>query len=442
MRSSPHVDGPLLADLTQSTQPHRGSSPMFDVSDDSRTLQRAAVTAFLLAAGAFSVLIVWNETLRWPHSLRWSVWAYSEWLISYADGFVRRGLVGELLLRFYSDSLVSAINHGVFIVYATLVALFCLLIILRAEYNIARAAIAALIPGGLVQMAFTNEFYYRKEAIFHVYLVALGIVSIIMEGKPPRVRLTATYLFALMSLIMLFISETFIFITLPATILIMRRLLAGIRMREILTGILAVQFVLFAVLAVLKGSVETAQAIWDRVPLSDRLMMSPDSPNHASLAIDAIGLTLRQGVQLPIFVIMSGLAWLWALGACGLLLILWLFFGQSQLSKRALRLGYVDESFAYSVVIIFGGSLPLYFLGWDWGRWISASVISTIVVYYVCLHPALHAYSSGPKLGRFWGGLLFVSLVVGAFLVRLPECCISGSGQPAYSNVKALLLNH
>src|SRR5262245_2344358 len=158
------------------TQSHRGSSPMFDVSDESRTLQRAAVTFFLLGTGAFSVLIIWNETLRWPHSLRWNVWAYSEWLISYADGFVRRGLVGELLLRFCSDSLVSAVNHWIFIVYATLIALFCLLIILRAEDNLARAAVAVLIPGGLVQMAFTNEFYYRKEAIFHVYLLTLGIV--------------------------------------------------------------------------------------------------------------------------------------------------------------------------------------------------------------------------------------------------------------------------
>src|SRR5262245_29774840 len=97
----------------------RSIGKMFDVPDNRGVLRRAAVAIFLVAAGAFSTFIVWNETLRWPHSLRWSRWACSDWLISYADGFIRRGLIGELLLRFYSDSLVSATNHLVFIVYAT-----------------------------------------------------------------------------------------------------------------------------------------------------------------------------------------------------------------------------------------------------------------------------------------------------------------------------------
>src|SRR5262245_31393670 len=112
-------------------------------------VRRTIVGSILIIVSLFSTFIVWINTRQSPPTLTWSGWAYSEWLISYANGFVRRGVIGEVLLQHFSNSLVSSVNHLVFISYATLTATFCALILLRGEDNIGRATVAILIPGGI-----------------------------------------------------------------------------------------------------------------------------------------------------------------------------------------------------------------------------------------------------------------------------------------------------
>ena len=421
---------------------------MFDALNHKLVVRRTMVGVFLFVTGIFTTFIVWNNTLRSPQTLQWEKWAYSEWLISYANGFVRRGAIGELLLQYFSNSLLSAVNHMVFISYVTLIATFCFLILLRAEDNVARAAVAILIPGGIAQMALTNEFYYRKEIIFHVYLTVLGIVAIVEEGRSQRIRLVTSYLFALLSLFMLLIHESFAFLTLPATIVILKRSLADIKTKRFFIGLAALQATMFAILIVFKGSMETAQVVWARIPLSDRFILSPEAPETATGGIEAIGWSLLEALRQPLIIIMlSGLAWLWVLAAAGLIFILWLFFGQSHISERTSPFDFVDCNFAFSIIVIFGSSLPLYLLGHDWGRWLSASVISTIIVYYTSFYPSLHQYSSGLKLARvqhsLWGTLILLSLVIASsFLTRLPECCITAYPQSAYVTLRSIFTLH
>ena len=415
---------------------------MFDAQNYKLVLRRTMVGGVLVATGVLATVIVWNNTLRSPQTLKWHYWAYSEWLISYANGFVRRGAIGELLLQYFPNSLVSAANHIVFISYVTLIATFCFLILLRAEDNIARAAVAILIPGGIAHMALTNAFYYRKEIIFHVYLTAVGIVAVIEEGRSQRIRLVTSYLFAFLSLFMLLIHEAFVFITFPATIIIMKRSLADIKAKKFFIGWIAIQATMLAILIVFKGSVETAQVIWNRIPIPDRLIISPQTPDKPAGGIVTIGWTLLGHIQLPIKAMLSGLAWLWVLAATGLVFILWLFFGQSHISERRSPFDFVDWDFAFTVIGIFGASLPLYLLGLDWGRWLSGSVISTIIVYYTCLYPKLHQYSSDLKLAfaqpSLRGTLLLLSLVIAFSVTRLPECC-RAPGQDAFFTLSGIL---
>jgi len=42
---------------------------------------------------------------------RFNVWPISDWLINYQTGFVRRGLVGELLLRLFGDGSLSGVHQ-------------------------------------------------------------------------------------------------------------------------------------------------------------------------------------------------------------------------------------------------------------------------------------------------------------------------------------------
>src|SRR5207248_8769296 len=56
----------------------------------------------------------------------WDGWTVGEWLVTYSNGFVRRGLSGELMLAFSRLSGLP-LNVAVFLVEFTLFASFCVL---------------------------------------------------------------------------------------------------------------------------------------------------------------------------------------------------------------------------------------------------------------------------------------------------------------------------
>ena len=60
---------------------------------------RAVFAAVIVAVWLMLLRLVWRDTLAHPAQVSGSLYAYSDWLINYAGGFVRRGLAGELLRR-------------------------------------------------------------------------------------------------------------------------------------------------------------------------------------------------------------------------------------------------------------------------------------------------------------------------------------------------------
>src|SRR5205085_9892783 len=85
---------PRSADMTDGVALHA------DRAGNTETLKRApaALIVFTGAVCLGALLLVAAHTVLSPaNSLQWSSWAYSEWLISYEAGFVRRGLAGTLI---------------------------------------------------------------------------------------------------------------------------------------------------------------------------------------------------------------------------------------------------------------------------------------------------------------------------------------------------------
>src|SRR5262249_44362274 len=152
--------------------------------------------------------------------------------------------------------------------------LFAILLFIRKEQNLLRASIALLIPGGIIQMAWTNAFYYRKEIIFHVLLItgALLFLSVKHMSNVHRLRqylaVSVAVLIVAFSIVMQFIHEAFIFLTLPAILLIFRAHLAGSRVFwYICIFLISIHILLFGVLSYFKGDPNVAAAIWQRVPV-------------------------------------------------------------------------------------------------------------------------------------------------------------------------------
>ena len=95
--------------------------------------------------------------------LEYSVWEYAEWVINYQAGFVRRGLIGEILFRIYQ--LTSIHLDYIILAFVILIIMFNSYFLIRSIKYVATSYINLLIffsPGFF--FIFDNEFTtYRSK---------------------------------------------------------------------------------------------------------------------------------------------------------------------------------------------------------------------------------------------------------------------------------------
>ena len=100
----------------------------------------------------------------------------------------------------------------------------------------------------------------------------------------------------------------------------------------------------------------------------------------------------------------------------------------------------VDFYFAPEMSITFAAVTlmftPLFALGLDWGRWVlGISVIALSILTLKLESPLVSVVRARSALGiRGISSVLFGALLVVAFLTRVPECCLEGSGSTLLSN--------
>ena len=394
-----------------------------------------SLVVFAVAAGALALLLVAAHTvLGRGHALQWAPWAYSEWLISYRAGFVRRGLAGTLIRLIAGDGdLLQTTNRVVFLSYAGFVASFITLILWR-ERNAVRGAIAMLVPGSIMQMALTNEMYYRKEIIFHLFLALVGIGVILTKNGNRSLVFGLTIGAA--SLVFPFITEIFFFTTLPALMVLLYLRLAPQYLRQfwrLAMWLGGLHLAVFILLSFFKGTREVANALWLSLPLPDRLMVDPNAPETPAGGIAGIGFSLAAGLKDPLWAVVTGFSWYWMLAGGAIFYLLRRLYRDED-GPRLLLLGRALTPTA----MIFLGTLPLFFLGWDWGRWLSCATVSSLIVAYV-RGPADMPNTGFLPAGRRGEIFALAALFGVSFLVRMPECCITASSEPAYVNIRDLI---
>ena len=127
---------------------------------------------YLVSIFLFSVLLL-SQKFLYPTD-----WTTSEWLINYQGGFVRRGLVGELLLNIHD---ISSINLRYLVFYLEIIILLIfLLLIFNFLQNIYLNNLLIFLffcPIFLIDPLAENEVLVRKEylllSIYLFYLILL-----------------------------------------------------------------------------------------------------------------------------------------------------------------------------------------------------------------------------------------------------------------------------
>lgn len=395
----------------------------------------------LLSAGL--IYLCYQHTLASPGTLKWSVWAFSDWLINYSGGFVRRGLAGYLIRLFSrGQSAIAVVNMLVFANFTTMIFLTSLLLMISRRVGAFAAVLFLLIPGGVWSMQFTNSFYYRKEILFFAYIALICVIYKLarrMIGGAPLYPLDILNcgVIALCSVVMSFVHESFLFIgALPSMMVlywIASRNWPEWRIRVPMIYALAMVG-LFLVFMVYKGGQHHAQTIWLSLNPADRSLISKNG--EIGGGISSIGWASTRELGETLLVVLKGTAWYYlfalAVSIVYILATVGLFCTDGP-NERGAANRCVWTTKIYSLCL--AAVAPLFVLAADWGRWIVA--VNMMAIPLICAGEFSETFPY-PKLDVrvIWraASARYVALACGLFLIlaaltfRIPECCLVGSG--------------
>jgi hypothetical protein len=353
---------------------------------------RCLATLCCILLFASSIVLVYRHTVMSPHQLTWRAYGFSDLLIDYRAGFVRRGLAGEWLHRLSGhDTELPAANRLLFQNFCVLAITFTLLLVTSARRSFPTILLGLSIPGGIFAIAVSNEFFYRKEAFFYsaLTITALAVAQLRrIHATIPR-RIAA--IFAI-SLIFVFgtalplVHEGFFFLSAPASLLLLLAASEAMSLEpstqfsksfQRLTAWTYVVWEMFllAVISRYHGTSDTAQQIWVSLNPTDRQIISPSGA--LSGGMHTISAPLSAVLSMSMHAFIDGLAWFWLVPLAGLMLYC--------LALVALNLNTAQESelseWAVSYIFLAVCTSPMFIMGWDWGRWLASINLSFLILW-------------------------------------------------------------
>ncbi|MEJ2566391.1 MAG: hypothetical protein P8164_11805 [Gammaproteobacteria bacterium] len=391
----------------------------------------------IIALATTSILLIGLHTLASIAALDWNSWAFFDWLVNYKAGFVRRGLVGALIHRYGYGHEVVWVNCLVFVLGASIVALLATLALRISNFHPKAALLYTISPAGFFWMALSNQYYYRKEMLF--YLSLLTIAHLYLYWKQTENRKIAGMVLALIAisfLILPLVHEAFLFFCLLYFYLITASIVGfyapGKTTRSILRLLVIANLVIFAMLSWFKGNAEQSSIIWASLSSSAQAVADRDG---ISGGISAIGWSIFKGFSLSVRAILSGMGTYYLFALAVIYLVVGYIF--SALSGLALVQAYRNQRLNITFAAVCLSFLPLFALGWDWGRWIvgiyivsSTMVISGVFVEVDSYIAIVDRIVSERVLTIFF----FLMLFAICLLTKIPECCIDGPGDSFYKN--------
>ncbi len=405
-----------------------------------KRLTKFPIILFPIVIVEFSIILSWVWMMGDFSQIRFGVWPISEWLINYQGGFVRRGLIGEVLYQLFpGQALIPKIYQLTFYLYFIYCMIFIGLYRLSKIRDLPLLVLMLLIPGGIFHMAISSSFYTRKEVLFLILfgllcLIYLQISRVHLSKKRPWMIVFITVAIIGGALITL-CHEAFIFMSFPYIASLFWLLKKEHPQQTwIHRGFLAfigIMPMIFIVCTMMHGSILISENIWDSLSLQDRMIISPYAPYTVYGAIGGIGWSKLQNLSTLYGVIVSG-GWL-----------IWMCFALAQYGV----LGYIFARCASSqsrdmknqnltlISVPFILSLSIFLVGSDWGRWIASSGNHFLLfIFVLCCQnkiPILikHKIHAWPKEWInypiiFRTRRVFFAMIAYELIFKLPECCV------------------
>jgi hypothetical protein len=395
----------------------------------------------LVVSFTFGTWIIWDNTLSNPQVLQWNQWAFYEWLINYEGGFVRRGLVGASIVRFFYGNEVVVLNWFVFILTISLFGLTNFFIFKKIR-TLKPTVIYIFSPVGFYWIAVGNEYYYRKEILF---LMAIVLVSLLFDkarrSQSEIVRRSCFLTILIADMILPFVHEAFLFFNGLFFYLILLNLTEKepLVRRVIVSLHIALCLLIFVVLSFFKGDSSVSLAIWQSLSSAATSISGEIQPVGG---ISAIGWSLLTGAKPAVAAMLSGLGTYYLYGIA----VVYLSIGYIAAEQRGAELleFYKSKEFIRTFGTVWFTFLPLFVLGWDWGRWIFGIAYVSLFVLMLKIEGPIVQYWDKldlSRIGRFQFPLFaFSAILLLELFTRIPECCFMATGSSWISSPFLLLI--
>ena len=355
------------------------------------------------------------------------VWTIGEWLINYHGGFNRRGLFGSLI---YAISSSTQINPIFFIhLFSSISYILFLNLIMKCRFHFSKtfllSPLVALSP-------VLGQFFIRKD-IFEI--VSYGLCTIIITNTN---RIHSFFLINIISIIAILNHESYIFVAIPSLIILLFLINLKSDTKEKKLTIIAksIMFIIPSLIVGIlvfyfKGNESTAIAIhnsWQKLsnilPKDGKLFEYKPTG-----AINAIGKDINDAKELLMLatfgdfsfdkLIYTPAAWLLTI-----FISAQIFVGNGYYHTRKLK--------ANILLIQFTFVSPLFFLGWDYGRWIflwiSSSIFFTQSIFKIIkdediLREKFEKISPSFLLRRMNGIKVELNTEWVYLVISIPACC-------------------
>lgn len=272
-------------------------------------------------------------------------WGTGEWLINYGGGFIRRGLFGELLLNLPLSGEISLL----ILVFSQFVLYFFIWVFLIKFLFLKNFHWSVIVlicsPAGILFVSWDTNVFIRKELLGLVCLILLSISKVKYQHNSHLLLLSwVFYTFALLS-------GEINFVFLPSVIYLLKDFNNQNWLRLIIYRILYVFSTLVAIIFTLffHGNEESPVVVCDKITKNG---FDPNS--NCRGAVNVLDLNIHDTVshlltQFPNYFVYAPIL---------LLTSLPLFLNS-----------WILDNLRW-LLIIFLGVSPLFFIGWDYGRWI------------------------------------------------------------------------
>lgn len=315
----------------------------------------SSAPVFILLIGVAAVILhYFNEV-----SAGGDPWKTGDWLINYRGGFIRRGALGELFLKISEFANVSLLwtvfvfQVGIFLAVVFYVIQLYFRVALSKEWSL-----LILSPAFLLFSFYDYLGGFRKEVLAFAAFVLLA--DAYSRSNLSRIRLGVAYTLYLIGCF----SHELIALTCPFFLYVIYLFRTKNLMSQRVASCSYLFFIVVAVASLTIGVRYYGDIVIVK-KICDALVQQGLGPNICLGAIDSLSIKYTSGVQAKLGHFLWVYLPVFALAVSPILLSTW-----CQRDKRA-------------TYVLIGGLLsflPLFFVAYDWGRWIHIYIFFVTVL--------------------------------------------------------------